>query len=90
MPGAWGASTCKGDSIYLFVTHWPDDGPLLLPPIEQRIVRSRALGGAKTVVGQSESGIFINVAKADRDEIATVIVLTVDGDATAIRPVKVP
>ena len=90
MPGAWGASTCKGDSVYLFVTRWPPEGPLRLPPIEQRVGGGRALSGGKAVVRQSESAVTVDVPKPDRDQIATVIVLTVDGEAPAIRPVKVP
>ena len=90
MPGEWGASTCKGDSVYLFVTRWPAQGPLRLPPIEQRVVGIRAPGVGKAVVRQSESAVEVDVAQSDRDPIATVVVLTVDGDAPAIRPVKVP
>ena len=90
MPGEWGAATCKGDSVYLFVTRWPADGPLRLPPIEQRVLGGRALSGGKTMIRQSESAVTVDVPESDRDEIATVVVLTVDAEALGIPPVKVP
>ncbi|OHB79658.1 MAG: hypothetical protein A2V98_21175 [Planctomycetes bacterium RBG_16_64_12] len=95
VPGEWGASTCKDDSVYLFVTRWPAEGPLKLPPMGRKILDARALGGQlpngkRALIRQTESGVTVDVPKSDRDEIATVVVLTVDGQATEIPPVKVP
>jgi alpha-L-fucosidase len=90
MPGAWGASTCRGDSIYLFVTRWPAEGPLRLPPLAQDVLRGRALSGGEAVVAQTKSGITVDVPQSDRDAVATVVVLTVDGQAAEIPPAKVP
>jgi len=95
VPGEWGASTCKDDSVYLFVTRWPAEGPLKLPPMGRKILDAQALGrqlpnGEKALIRQTESGVTVDVPKSDRDEIATVVVLTVDGQATEIPPVKVP
>ena len=42
------------------------------------------------MIRQSESAVTIDVPKPDRDEIATVVVLTVDAEALTIPPVKVP
>jgi len=95
MPGEWGASTCKDHSVYLFVTRWPAEGPLRLPPIGRKILGSRALDGPlpnrqKALIGQTDSGVTVDVPKPYRHGIATVVVLTVDGQATEIPPVKVP
>jgi alpha-L-fucosidase len=90
MPGEWGGATCRDDSVYLFVTRWPREGPLRLPPIEQRVLGGRAIGGGKTRIRQSESAVTVDVPESDRDGIATVVVLTVDGQAAEIPPVKVP
>ena len=88
-PGRWGAATCKGDTISLFVMNWPTEGCLQLPPIDQQIksVRTRTKGEAH--VEQSDAGIAISLAEGDRDEIATVIELTVAGVAFDIEPVSV-
>lgn len=90
MPGKWGASTCKDHRIYLFVMQWPDKGPLKLPPLSQKVTASKTLSRPQASVRQSESAVTVTVPAADRDQIATVIVLTVDGPATDMRPVPVP
>jgi alpha-L-fucosidase len=89
-PGAWGASTCKEDRIHLFVTRWPAQGPLTLPAIDRKVLSSQLLDGGELLVRQSESGITVDAPQSDRREIATVIVLKVDGPALAIPPVKAP
>ena len=88
-PGRWGAATCKGDHIYLYVMKWPAEGPLKLPPIAARIVDVKTRSGGNASVRQDESGIHVDMPNADRDEIATVIELTVNGNAFDIPPVAV-
>jgi len=94
-PGRWGASTCKGDRVYLFVMSWPPDQPpvgarpLQLPAIGRRILSARTLSGGNAVVEQTKGGVAVRLREADRDEIATVIELTVDGNAYDIKPVAV-
>lgn len=88
-PGPWGASTCRDNQIYLAVMKWPADGPLVLPPIPQRIVGQSLLTGGSLELSQTEAGVALTVAAQDRQEIATVIRLTVDGVAYDIPPVAV-
>ena len=85
----WGVSTCKGNEIYLFVMKWPDEGPLRLPAIAMKIKTSKALSGGKVAVRQTDSGVLVDILPDDRADIATVIKLTVDGDAFEIEPVDV-
>ncbi len=89
MPGAWGASTCKGNTIYLHILNWSaaPDG-LVLPPIGKKILASAALSGGSPQVEQSADGIRVNVAPADRDPIDTLLALTLDGTAVDIAPLK--
>lgn len=89
MPGDWGAATCKDNSIFLFVMNWPDVGPLRLPAIDRSITASAIRSGGKLTVKQTGDGIEINVPPADRQEIATVIELTLDGPALSIAPLPV-
>lgn len=88
-PGRWGASTCKDGFVYLFIMNWPSDGPLLLPPINQKVVSATPLSGKMASVHQTEKGIEVQVDRPNRDDIATVIRLTVSGKAFDIDPVKV-
>lgn len=89
-PGKWGASTCKDDKIYLYVMNWQSDDKSMLPAISRKITSYHTRSGGEVLVTQSEDGIEIRLPKADRDEIATVIELTVDGMAFDISPVEVP
>ena len=89
-PGQWGASTCKDDKIYLYVMNWPDDGPLTLPAIGQRITAAQPLSCKQLKTDQSDRGVEIDVPADQRDEIATVIELTTDGRTYDIAPANVP
>ena len=88
-PGTWGASTCKGDTIYLFVMNWPTKGPLQLPPIGMQLTRTEGLSCADLDVAQVAQRIRITVPPDQRDPIVTVIKLTVAGEAFGIEPVTV-
>ena len=62
MPGRWGASTCRGDRIDLFVFEWPAGGPLPLPPIGTAIVKAENLsGGAVSAAAGEGGGIALSV-----------------------------
>ena len=89
MPGQWGVSTCKENKIYLYVMEWPEQGPLLLPVVMVDITDAKVLGGGSIDIQQTEEGMAVNVSKEHRDEIATVIELTVNGTAYDINPCRV-
>ena len=88
-PGKWGASTCKGDKVYLYIMNLRDDGKLMLPGIGRKITSFRVPGSGQVLLKQSKDNIEINLPPAGRDEIATVIELTVDGKAFDIKPMEV-
>jgi len=89
-PGKWGASTCKENRIYLYIMNWQINDKLVLPAIEKKIISSRTLSDKKAAVKQLDHAIEIALPKADRDETATVVELTIDGRAFDIEPVDVP
>ena len=88
-PGAWGTATCKGNRVYLYVMRWPADGPLKLPAVDARVIDTKTLSGGHAVQTQDSSGIAIDLPKDYRDEVATVIELTMDRSAFGIMPVDV-
>lgn len=89
MPGPWGATTSKGNRIYVHVLDWPEDG-LVLPPLPKNIVASSLLTGGAATVSQVEDGVRIEVAETDRQPIDTIVVLDLDGPAADIAPIKWP
>ena len=91
MPGPWGASTCKGNDVYVHILRWdPAADVLTLPPLPRKILRSTVLTGGAAKVTQAPSGITIAVEARDRDPIDTLVVLTLDGPAADIAPLATP
>jgi len=84
-PGNWGASTYKGNTIYIHVLNWPED-TLTLPPIPKKIVASSVMTGGAATVRQTKQAIEISVPKSYRRELDTIIVLQLNGPASEIRP----
>ncbi len=88
-PGAYGASTRSGHTIYLHVCKWPDD-PLMLPAIPRKVLRARALGGGHAEVQQTATSLRVSVPASDRLPVDTVIALELDGTALDVPAVEVP
>ena len=70
--------------------NWPEQGPLLLPVIDRALIDARTLSGGRAEIEQTEAGLSIALAEGDRDPIATVIELKLEGEAFDIEPVDVP
>ena len=85
-PGPYGASTRKGNRIYLHVFQW-QDGAARLPAIGPKVTGASVLGGGKAEVTQIDEGLTIRVPEADRSDIDTVVVLDLDGSAMGVEPV---
>jgi len=88
-PGKWGASTCKGKTIYLHILNWSGE-QVALPGIPAKITSAQLLGGGTASIEQSDDSIRVEVSQENRREIDTVVVLQVDRDAVAIPPVDAP
>ena len=87
-PGKWGACTFKGNNIYIQVLDW-EQFPQLFPPISKKIKTAELLTGGKVAFVQENIGIRLTVDPALRAKDATVIKLTLDGNAQEIEPVSV-
>jgi alpha-L-fucosidase len=88
-PGNWGASTCADNRVYLFVMKWSAGDVLELPAIAQKIISARTLSPGEATVKQTNSAVHVSMPKNVGDDIATVVVLEVDGRAFDITPVDV-
>jgi len=83
--GPWGASTYKGNNIYIHVYSWADN-TITLPPISKKIIASSVLTGGNAKVKQIGEAIEISLPKAYQQEIDTIIKLQLDGPASEIAP----
>jgi len=88
-PGAYGASTRKGKTIFLHLWGW-SKGSLKLPPIPAKVLHSRVLTGGKADVRQTPAGLEISLPQADRQPLDTVIALDLDRSALGLAALDVP
>jgi len=74
-PRAWGATTRRGDSVFVHILDWPDR-TLALPSLGASVVRARMLVGGEAVpVVQGASGITLTLPQAAADEPDRIVVL---------------
>jgi len=84
-PGPWGASTYRGDTVYVHILD-PGLETVVLPTIENKIVSSSVLTGGSVKVEQTGESIRVSVPKDSRREIDTIVVLKLDGPAAEVNP----
>lgn len=89
MPGEWGASTCKGNTVYLHILAWPKN-KLVLPRLGAKIISQKELTGQGVTVNVRRSGIVLKRSKPAVDEIDTILALELDRPALDIESVAAP
>jgi alpha-L-fucosidase len=87
LPGSYGASTYRDQSVYVHVLDWKDSETLRLPAIPAKVLSARLLAGGPAQFRQTDQGIEITVAAAEQDAADTVVVLELDRAARQITPV---
>ena len=76
-PGQWGASTHRGNKVFLHILSWPAE-TLRLPPVKQTFESARLLNGAEVRWKQPDGGLEISIPAQRRDPIDTIVELTVE------------
>jgi alpha-L-fucosidase len=80
-PHPWGATTRKGDRVYVHVLDWPDTA-LLLPPLGSAVRSARLLNGGRSVDYKSgDFGVVLNLPRDAVDPIDTIVVLELEPKA---------
>ena len=87
-PCRLGASTHRGDTVYVHAFVWDADR-FVLPAIDRRVVSAKLLSGGGVHMTQDAESIVLTVPENDRDPIDTVVVLELDGDAGSVRPLPI-
>jgi len=84
----WGDVTTQGNSLFLSVFDWPQDGELYLPGLENAIVSAEIIGGKTPFVITSEQvngWTIIKVPFKPADSMVSVIELKLGSDAKSIK-----
>ncbi|MEW6744411.1 MAG: alpha-L-fucosidase [Planctomycetota bacterium] len=88
-PGKWGASTYRGNTIYLHL-FGPRTSPLMLPAIGTPVIGCSVLTGGDAQVQQTSDGITVLVPQAHVQPTDTIVVLELGGPAGGIAPIALP
>ena len=70
-PASWGASTYKGNTVFVHVLNWDGQDQITLPALEKKILKSTLLTGGKVAVAQTPQGIEIRVPAEHRQALDT-------------------
>lgn len=76
-PDQWGASTYRGDKVFLHILSWPGE-TLRLPPVKQTFKSARRLNGGEVQWKQTDGGLEISMPAQERDPLDTIVELTVE------------
>ncbi len=92
MPGAWGASTCKDNRVYLHVLDWNQvkDGRLELPLLPCAIIRHELLTGGAVSLKTTAEALILEFDAAARVDPDTILALEVEGNAEDLSPIPLP
>jgi hypothetical protein len=85
----WGGTTHRDNTVFVHVLNWPGN-TVNLPGFSKKIVRRSVLTGGNATVQQSDASVEISVPPADRQELDTIIALTLDGPASELKALATP
>ncbi len=88
-PGAWGASTCREERIFLFLLEHPDAGLLRLPAIPAEVIGASLPGGGRPAVQSAPGVLGIQLPDDLSGDPFLVVELELDRDAETLEPVDV-
>ncbi|HON92351.1 MAG TPA: alpha-L-fucosidase [Sedimentisphaerales bacterium] len=80
------ASTYNGNTVYVHILEWTGD-TITLPALPKKVMDASLLTGGSVSVRQTQDAIEITVPRQSRQEIDTVVKLTLDGPAGEIEPI---
>ncbi len=83
-PIAWGECTARGNTLFLHVFQWPEDGKLVLPGLKSKVRRATLEGEKIKAVGE-ENVLVISVPKLRPDALIPVVKLELAGPVEASR-----
>ena len=86
--GPWGASTRKGDKVWLHILGQLENNKLTLPKFPAEIKDYKVLTGGNAKITNSKNGLTIELNDDSFNEINTIVELTLDKDASEVDLIK--
>jgi alpha-L-fucosidase len=75
LPGDYGVSTHKGDTVYIHILKAPQDGRLNLPGIPVRVEHASLLSGGEVQFRQTEKVLSVDVPESAAEAMDTIVKL---------------
>jgi alpha-L-fucosidase len=77
----WGGCTVRGETLYLHVLDWPQEGRIAVPGLRNTVRSAYPLADPahRLTVGRREREVLVDLPPAPLDELGTVIVLHLEG-----------
>lgn len=82
----WGVTTCKGDTLYAHVFHWPDDGRLVIGGLRSEVRSARLVAdGGRHIAGRriNENDYELQLHGDAPDKVNSLIALVLDSHVPA-------
>ncbi|MBK8976131.1 MAG: alpha-L-fucosidase [Planctomycetes bacterium] len=89
LPGRYGATTCAGPRVFVFVLD-PTTAQLRLPALPARVLGAADVDGGSVDFEVGDDSLRIALPDACRTPPGSYVVLTLDTDAFGLTPVPVP
>ena len=89
-PGLWGASTRKGNAIYLHIFDWSGNEVVLPPLPRKQISKAEVLTGGTIGWKTDDSGLVLTVPEKSHQNIDTIVKLELSNSASDIKVLDVP
>lgn len=89
MPGVYGATTYRKNTIYLHILDWQEKNEVEFPPLPFKVLNHRVLTGGTANIKNGSASLSLTMENGKHD-LDTIIELTVDGDVSTMEPIKVP
>ena len=74
-PDTWGGSTYKGNKAFVHITD-PLKKHLILPPIDNKIVKARCLTGGEISFTQTTKNVNVDISKAELGQNSIIVEFT--------------
>ena len=82
---AWGECTVRGNTLFLHVFQWPEDGTLVVPGLKSTVKGAQLAGTVELVVQSSPDKVLITLPEKRPDTLIPVVRLDLEGPPEADR-----
>jgi alpha-L-fucosidase len=84
-PLPWGECTTRGNTLFLHVFQWPENGRLLVPGLTSKVKSAKLDSGAAVAFESTPDGLLLRVPVTPPSGLVPVVTLQTEGEVKATR-----